>query len=145
MHEVKDTRRARVRIGYDGRVHKYYLGPEADKRYANEVTMLKHLEAKGCPFVPRLLEEHPEELYIVTTNCGNIAEQISSRKMASLYKELENYGIKHGDAFPRNITYDARSGRFCIIDFEFATNLETGEGLVLEDIKRAYDTKLFEE
>ena len=28
----------------------------------------------------------------------------------------------------RNITYRASDGRFCIIDFEFATLLEGGEG-----------------
>lgn len=134
MREVKDTKRASVRVGYDGRVHKRYLGPGCEKRYKNEVSVLKYLEKKGCEFVPKLLEENPEELYIITTNCGQVVDKISQEKQNMLFKALEQYGIQHGDAFARNVTYDARLGRFCIIDFEFSTNLETGEGLEIKDI-----------
>src|SRR4051794_12375979 len=70
MTVVKDTLRAIVRVGYDGRVHKTFRGPKAAERFATEVQVLKHLEAKGCPFVPLLLESDPEELKIVTTSCG---------------------------------------------------------------------------
>jgi hypothetical protein len=131
MREIKDTKRAEVRIGYDGRVHKRYRGPLARERYENEVMVLKCLEARGCTFVPRLLEAHPDELYIVTTNCGQIASSIGKDKMQQLFKELEQYGVRHDDAFARNITYDGRQGRFCIIDFEFAIDLQTDEGLTL--------------
>lgn len=133
MREVKDTKRAEVHIGYDGRVHKRYKGPMAKKRYEIEVSALKHLEEKNCPFVPKLLEARPEELYIVTTNCGHIAPKISDEKVKQLFKELEDYGIRHNDAFARNITYSGQLGRFCVIDFEFSTNLETGEGLTVEE------------
>ena len=34
--------------------------------------------------------------------------------------------MRHEDAALRNITYNERSGRFCVIDFEFATILEAG-------------------
>lgn len=136
MHEVKDTKRATVRVGYDGRVHKRYLGPGREKRYKNEVSILKYLEKNNCDFVPRLLEEDPETLSIITTNCGSVVGKISHEKKDRLFRALEQYGVQHGDPFTRNITYDARTGRFCIIDFEFAINLETGEGLVLEDIKK---------
>jgi len=71
MHQIKDTLRATVRIGYDGRVHKTFRGPKADERFANEVRVLRHLEKQGCPFVPKLLDEDPEHLKIVTTSCGN--------------------------------------------------------------------------
>jgi tRNA A-37 threonylcarbamoyl transferase component Bud32 len=135
MHEIKDTRRAIVRVGYDGKVHKRYLGPECERRYANEVSVLRYLEKKGCDFVPRLIEDHPDELYIVTSNCGQVVDKISQASQDRLFRELEQYGIQHNDPFPRNITYDARRGRFCVIDFEFATNLETGEGLLIEEVK----------
>jgi tRNA A-37 threonylcarbamoyl transferase component Bud32 len=49
---------------------------------------------------------------------------------------LENYGVRHGDPFVRNVTYNTQLGRFCIIDFEFATILETGEGLTIEDLEK---------
>ena len=42
------------------------------------------------------------------------------------FAELEQYGVRHEDAQVRNITYDQRQGRFCIIDFEFATILLPG-------------------
>jgi len=135
MREVKDTKRASVRVGYDGKVHKQYFGPGAELRYANEVKVLKYLESKGCDFVPRLLEEDSVNLKIVTTNCGQIVQKISQEKQDAMFRSLEQYGIEHGDPFARNITYDDRLGCFCVIDFEFATNLETGEGLKIEDIK----------
>lgn len=123
MHQVKDTLRATVRIGYDGRVHKTFRGPKAEERYATEVRVLRHLEARHCPFVPTLLEEHPDELQIVTTNCGQRVEHLDPERMRELYQELEQYGVRHDDAEMRNVTYRASDGRFCLIDFEFATIL----------------------
>jgi hypothetical protein len=131
MREIKDTKRAIVHIGFDGKVHKQYLGPMAKERFENEVKVLRYLESKHCHFVPRLLEVNEEEMTIVTTNCGMIVEKISQEKVDSLFKELEEYGVQHDDAFKRNITYDQRKGRFCLIDFEFSIILETGEGLRL--------------
>ena len=74
VEQVKDTLRALVRIGFDGRVYKTFRGPKAEERFANEVKVLKHLEARGCTFVPRLLESDPAQLRIVTTNCGGRVE-----------------------------------------------------------------------
>ena len=133
MREIKDTKRAEVHIGYDGRVHKRYKGPLAKARFENEVKILKYLESVGCTFVPQLLEAHPEELYIITTNCGQIAPKVSDEKVKQMFYSLEQYGVRHEDAFARNITYNAHKGCFCVIDFEFATNLETGEGLTIEE------------
>ncbi|MEI8088252.1 MAG: serine/threonine protein phosphatase [Opitutaceae bacterium] len=124
MHEVKDTQRAIVRIGYDGRVHKTFRGPEAKARFDNEVRVLRHLEARGCDFVPRLLEVEPDNLKIITTNCGSIVHQLNPERMQDLFQELQAYGVRHDDAFLRNITYRASDGRFCLIDFEFATLLD---------------------
>ncbi|EDY17288.1 hypothetical protein CfE428DRAFT_5135 [Chthoniobacter flavus Ellin428] len=123
MHQVKDTLRATVRIGYDGRVHKTFRGPKAEERYATEVRVLRHLEARHCPFVPTLLEEYPDQLRIVTTNCGQRVEHLDPERMRELYKELELYGVRHDDAEMRNVTYRSSDGRFCLIDFEFATIL----------------------
>lgn len=135
MKSVKETKRAVVHVGFDGRVHKQFLGPFAQLRYENEARVLRYLEAKGCPFVPRLLDESPKDLRIVTTNCGAIVKNISNSRLEALFAELETYGVRHGDSFARNITYNGRLGRFCIIDFEFATILETGEGLTIEELE----------
>jgi tRNA A-37 threonylcarbamoyl transferase component Bud32 len=129
MQQVKDTKRATVRIGYDGRVHKTFRGPLARERFENEVRVLRHLEKAGCEFVPRVLEAEPEDLYMVTTNCGARVQHLSEDRMKELYAELESYGVRHEDPFMRNITYRTSDGRFCVIDFEFATLLGTGEGL----------------
>jgi tRNA A-37 threonylcarbamoyl transferase component Bud32 len=124
MQEVKDTVRAMVRIGYDGRVHKTFRGTNARERFENEVRVLKYLEEKGCDFVPKVLEADPELLKLVTTNCGARVEHMSEEKMKEVFGKLEQYGVRHEDAFLRNITYNAREGRFCVIDFEFATLLD---------------------
>ena len=34
--------------------------------------------------------------------------------------------MRHDDAEARNITYNNRTGQFCVIDFEFATLLAPG-------------------
>lgn len=131
MHEVKDTQRAKVRIGFDGRVHKTFRGPKANERFATEVAVLKHLEERGCDFVPRLLESDPTQLKIVTTNCGRIVEHLDPKRMAEIFSELEAYGVRHEDPFMRNITYRMSDGRFCIIDFEFATILDAHGNAIL--------------
>ena len=124
MNQVKDTKRATVRIGYDGKVYKTFRGPNAQQRFETETKVLRYLEARGCPFVPRLLEADPEELKIVTTNCGSRVDHLGAEKMKELFAELETYGVRHDDAEMRNVTYRAADGRFCLIDFEFATLLE---------------------
>jgi tRNA A-37 threonylcarbamoyl transferase component Bud32 len=124
MQQVKDTQRALVRIGYDGRVHKTFRGPLAKERFENEVRVLKHLEDRGCDFVPKLIENDPELLKIVTTNCGRIVEHLDPVRMSALYAELLPFGVRHEDPFLRNVTYRTSDGRFCLIDFEFATLLD---------------------
>lgn len=122
MKIAKDGIRSIVKVGYDGRVHKTFRGTDKEARFANEVRVLKALEARGCDYVPRLLDADPETLTMVTTNCGTPAENtISEAKAEALFEELEKeYGVMHDDPFPRNITYNSRMGRFCIIDFELA-------------------------
>lgn len=121
---VKDTLRATVRLGYDGRVHKQFRGPKAEERFATEVKILKHLEDRACPFVPRLLEHDPDELRIVTTNCGTRVDHLDEARCKELFDELVEFGVRHDDPEMRNVTYRQSDGRFCLIDFEFATLLE---------------------
>ena len=123
MTVVKDTLRAIVRVGYDGRVYKTFRGPKAEERFATEVRVLKYLEERGCPFVPRLLEEDPEQLKIVTTSCGTRVDHLDADRTRELFEELLEYGVRHDDAEVRNVTYRRSDGRFCLIDFEFATIL----------------------
>jgi len=125
MHKVKDTLRATVRISYDGRVHKTFRGPQAEERFANEVRVLRHLEARNCLFVPRLIEAYPDELRIVTTSCGSRVQHLDEARTKELFDELLPYGVRHDDADMRNVTYRESDGRFCLIDFEFATILDS--------------------
>lgn len=127
MHEMKDTARATVRIGYDSRVYKTFRGHRARERFEHELRVLRHLEAQGCEFVPRVLEADAEALLLVTTNCGGRVEHMGEERQKQIFAELEQYGVRHEDPFLRNITYRTSDGRFCIIDFEFATLLD-GDG-----------------
>ncbi|MDB4462547.1 hypothetical protein N9021_01185, partial [Akkermansiaceae bacterium] len=121
MKELKDGIRALVRIDFQGNVHKQFRGTDSDLRFANEIKVLKALEERGCPNVPTLLGSDKETLTIITTNCGAPAPLLTKEKATALFDELEElYGIRHDDPEPRNVTYSAKLGRFCLIDFELA-------------------------
>jgi tRNA A-37 threonylcarbamoyl transferase component Bud32 len=123
MLKVKDTLRATVHLTFDGRAIKAYHGPNAQARFDNEVRVLRHLEARGCGFVPRLLEANPAKLQIITTNCGSRVERIDEKRIQEVFAELEPFGVRHDDPDVRNVTYRPSDGRFCVIDFELATIL----------------------
>lgn len=128
MLKVKDTLRATVHLTFDGRVVKAYHGPNAETRFDNEVRILRHLEARGCGFVPKLLEADREGLRIVTTSCGSRVEHLDDARLQELFAELEQFGVRHDDPDIRNVTYRRADGRFCLIDFEFASLLpQTGQ------------------
>jgi hypothetical protein len=127
MLQVKDTLRATVQVSFDGRVFKAYHGPDAPKRFDQEVLVLRHLEARGCGFVPRLLEADREKLRITTTNCGTRVEHLDAERTRELFAELEGYGVRHDDPDMRNVTYRQSDGRFCVVDFELATILPSSE------------------
>jgi len=120
---VKDTLRATVKLTFDGRVIKRYHGPQAAERFARETRVLRLLEERGCPFVPRLLEADAERLQIITTNCGMRVEHLDEARQRELFAELERHGVRHDDPDRRNVTYRQADGRFCVIDFEYATIL----------------------
>jgi serine/threonine protein phosphatase PrpC len=75
---------------------------------------------------------------------------LSEGKIEELFAELESFGVRHDDAFLRNITYRSSDGRFCIIDFEFSTILDRGSesttrgssGSDLEACKQAMEKQL---
>ena len=123
MLKVKDTLRSTVNLTFDGRVLKQYHGPDAQTRFTNEVRVLKHLEERGCGFVPKLLEAQADKLRITTTNCGSRVEHLDEQRILELFAELEPFGVRHEDPDKRNVTYRQSDGRFCVIDFEFATIL----------------------
>jgi predicted Ser/Thr protein kinase len=123
MIKVKDTLRATVNLTFDGRVIKTYHGPDAEMRFTKEVSILRHLERHGCNFVPRLLETDKKNLRIITTNCGSRVDHLDKERQAELFAELEKFGVRHDDPDLRNVTYRQSDGRFCLIDFEFATLL----------------------
>ena len=125
MLQVKDTLRSTVRLSFDGRVEKTYHSHDARQRFENEVRVLRHLEHRGCNFVPRLLQADPGLPRIVTTNCGSRVEHLDAKRLKELFHELETFGVRHDDPDVRNVTYRQADGRFCIIDFEFATIIDS--------------------
>lgn len=125
MRNLKDGIRSLVKIDFYGNVHKYFRGSDKEERFKNEIFILKALEERGCPNVPRYIDSDESELHLTTTNCGSPTPDLSQKKADFLFKELEeNYGVRHDDPYPRNITYEENVGHFCIIDFELATLLD---------------------
>ena len=64
----------------------------------------------------------------MTTNCGSRVERIDEARIKELFEELEEFGVRHDDPDIRNVTYRQSDGRFCLIDFEFATILPDFSG-----------------
>jgi len=126
MLKVKDTLRSTVHLTYDGRVVKVFQGPNAAERFANEVKVLRYLERKGCFFVPRVLEADAGQLKLITSSCGGRVDHLDEKRTRELFAELESFGVRHDDPEMRNVTYRPSDGRFCVIDFEFATILQPG-------------------
>jgi thiamine kinase-like enzyme len=74
-----------------------------------------------------LLEHDPQTLRMVTSNCGMRVDHLDDERLKELFAELEKFGVRHDDAEMRNVTYRQADGRFCLIDFEFATILDPKE------------------
>lgn len=129
MLTLKDTLRATVRLTFDGRVMKEYRGPKAEERFDNEVKVLRFLEKQACPFVPQLLEADKNKLRIITSSCGSRVDHLDEARTKELFAELEKFGVRHDDPEMRNVTYRQKDGRFCVIDFEFATILPGFESI----------------
>ena len=55
-------------------------------------------------------------------------DHLNPERQIEIFAEFENYGVRHEDRELRNITYRISDGRFCVIDFEFATLLDDGTG-----------------
>ena len=51
-------------------------------------------------------------------------DHLDNARLKELFEELETFGVRHDDAEMRNVTYRQSDGRFCLIDFEFATILD---------------------
>ena len=58
---------------------------------------------------------------------GARVEHLDEARQKEIYAELLPYGVRHEDAEMRNVTYRQGDGRFCLIDFEFATILDEEE------------------
>ena len=54
-------------------------------------------------------------------------QYLDEKRTKELFAELEPFGVRHDDADMRNVTYRQQDGRFCLIDFEFATILPESE------------------
>ena len=105
MLVFKDSPRARVRFRSNGNITKQFRGATARERFANEVRVLRFLESKLCPFVPRLIHADPDRLEIDITHCGAAIQYLSPRKLEEIFSSLEAYGVRHEDQAMRNVTY----------------------------------------
>ena len=144
MLKLKDTERSLVSLTFDGCVVKQYRGHLMRQRMENEIRVLEHLKRVACPFVPRLVSFDRTAMHITVTACGVAATHVSPAKLQQLFDELREYGVEHEDAEMRNITYDARAGQFCVIDFEFARIIDQPERLFeqLDKLSAAIDQQI---
>jgi hypothetical protein len=125
MIKLKDTERSCVHLAFDGYVHKLYRGHCARQRLETEVHVLSHLRSVNCNFVPRLISVDREQLQIVQSNCGYAVQQMTPQRLKQLFNELRLYGVIHDDPELRNVTYRPSDGIFCVVDFEFATLIDS--------------------
>ncbi len=121
MLTVKDTLRATVRVSFEGQVSKQFHGFRAQERFENEIRILRHLEVQQCPFVPRVINADPITRIMITTNCGSRVHHLDEKRCKELFEQLGEFGVRHEDPDIRNVTYRQQDGRFCLIDFEFAS------------------------
>jgi tRNA A-37 threonylcarbamoyl transferase component Bud32 len=124
MLDIKESRSTRVRLRSDWSVSKKFRGSNARERFENEIRVLRFLESKLCPFVPRLIHADPNLLEIVITNCGTAIQRLSPKKLEEIFSSFESYGVRHEDPAIRNVTYRASDGSFCVIDFELASIID---------------------
>ena len=108
MLKVKDTLRATVHLTFDGRVFKAYHGPNAQRAFDNEVRVLRHLEARGCDFVPRLLEADEKNFASSPPTAAPAWSIWTKNARSELFAELEKFGVRHDDPDMRNVTYRFR-------------------------------------
>ena len=123
MLQVKDTLRATVHFSFDGRVFKAYHGPDA--REALRQRGARAASSGGARLRLRAppARSRRENSRIITTNCGTRVEHLDAERARELFAELETFGVRHDDPDLRNVTYRQSDGRFCVVDFEFATIL----------------------
>ncbi len=124
MITIKDTERSCVLKSFDGFVHKQYRGTHAHQRLENEVRCLSILNIGGVILFldsSRLIEQ---TLAIIQSDCGVAVEHLVDWRLGQLFDSLHAFGVSHGDRNLRNVTYRAKDGRFCIVDFELAAIME---------------------
>ena len=72
----------------------------------------------------RLLDQQTEFLSKTAPTPEEVGEyERWLERTRELFAELEGFGVRHDDPDVRNVTYRQSDGRFCVIDFEFATIL----------------------
>ncbi|MFN7875608.1 MAG: hypothetical protein ACK5PB_09825 [Pirellula sp.] len=120
MHALKNTKRAFVLRTGNGHIRKTFTGPKREIRFWNEVRILRYLNDKGCPFVPKLICIDTPSFTIIVSYAGEPIQSISEEKLNLIFSNLEEFGVRHQDQAARNILYNHRAGEFSVIDFEFA-------------------------
>ena len=58
---------------------------------------MRHLEERGCEFVPKLLEADAEKIRIITSNCGTRVDHLDEERRTRTFAELESFGVRHDD------------------------------------------------
>ena len=125
MRNLKDGIRSLVKIDFYGNVHKYFRGTDKEKRFTNEIRILKasnNVAVNMCPATSNPTRVSSTLLPATVALQLQISQRKKPRKSFVISKK--NMVSATMIRFPRNITYDPNEGRFCVIDFELATLLD---------------------
>ncbi len=123
MEQVKDTLRATVRISYDGKVYKTFRGPTPMSVSPPKFGCSAISKSDNVPSFRAFWRRIAAQLRIVTTNCGRRVEHLDDEPGEGAFCRTCHMGSATTMPRCRNVTYRQSDGRFCLIDFEFATIL----------------------
>ena len=73
--------------------------------------------------MPRLLNADEAKVRIITSNRGTRVEHLDEARTKEILPNWKSSACATMIPDIRNVTYRQKDGRFCLIDFEFATIL----------------------
>ncbi len=103
---------------------------EKEKEFQKHVQILKYLNAKSIPFVPKILSVNHNQLEYTMEDCGEPVGTAKNKPnnlkeiMKKMCGTLKSHKIYHGDILEKNITIKS-DGSIYLIDWEYVDYKQT--------------------
>jgi len=110
--ESQDTPAPTVHLSFGWPVFKAYHGPDAPKRFTNEVLVLRHLRSAGCHSVPACSKRMKKKPADRPANCGSRVDRLDETRIKELFAELETLACDTMIRTSGTWTYRMSDGRF---------------------------------